>query len=125
MNNLAIEKEKKRIYAMLQSSNVSQNKIDALESIIDECSFMRYKLDEAKEKIKSSNVVIPYDNGGGQKGLRENPLFKGYEALFKTYMVGMDKIIATLPKDEQAEEIATSQNDNVLELVRSMHKESV
>jgi hypothetical protein len=66
--------------------------------------------------------VVAYDNGGGQKGIRENPLFKGYENLWRSYMAGMSKIIDCLP-----DEIATVESEvvnkpkTVLELVRNRH----
>ena len=43
---------------------------------------------------------MPYDNGGGQRGIRENPAFKGYESLWKAYMQGMNRILDTLPPEQ-------------------------
>lgn len=47
--------------------------------------WMADKLAEARRVIASSSVVIPYDNGGGQKGVRKNPAFEGYNALLSQY----------------------------------------
>lgn len=116
-----IETEKKRIYELLDRAGVKDSRRDALEVVIDSCAFMRVKLEDCQDAIKTSNVVIPYDNGGGQKGLRENPLFKGYEALHKSYLLGLDKIMAVIPKD--AENAYTSFIDdanNTIELVKSL-----
>lgn len=123
MSEIAIDKEKKRIYSILENANVSDNRIASLETIIEECAFMRHKLNVAKKDIRESSIVIPYDNGGNQRGIRENPLFKGYESLLKSYLLALDRIISVLPKEEQNE--LKKDNDNVLELVRSMHKEIV
>ena len=95
----------------------------ALESVIENTAWMRVKLDDTRESIKGSGVAIPYNNGGGQKGIRENPLFKGYQSLWKSYMSGMETIIACLPKDDgKALENAPESPKTVLELVRTKYQ---
>lgn len=118
-----ITNEVDRIKELLIDAGVKQKKLDALEPIIENTAWMRLKLDETRETIKTSSVVIPYDNGGGQKGLRENPLFKGYEALFKSYMQGMGKILDCLPKESpEIQEEYVNQPKTMLELVREKHR---
>lgn len=46
---------------------------------------MAYALDREGHRIETEPLVIPYDNGGGQSGVRENPAYKQYEALSKQY----------------------------------------
>ena len=115
--------EANRLKSLLFDCEVSQLYIDLLSTTIENTAWMKVKLDEAREAIKTSNVVIPYDNGGGQKGLRENPLFKGYESLFKAYMSGMRQILDVLPdtaKNVKKEEIEKPKT--MLELVREKHR---
>lgn len=119
---LALE-ESERIKALLIECGVSDTYINMLLPVIENTSWMKVKLDEAREKIKTSSVVIPYDNGGGQTGLRENPLFKGYESLFKSYMGGLKQIMDAMP--EQAFDVKEAELEKpktMLELVRSKHK---
>ena len=114
--------EEQRIISLLFSCHVSQERVDALKAIIENTAWMKAKLDEAREAIKNTSVAIPYDNGGGQTGIRENPLFKGYEALWKSYMAGMNVIMSQLPQkvvEKEAEEIETPKT--VLQLVRAKH----
>lgn len=112
-----------RIKEILTESGVKQKKIDALESVIENVAWMRFKLTDTREKIKESSVVIPYDNGGGQTGLRENPLYKGYESLWKSYMAGMGRILDCLPQEKVIqEEEKVEKPATVLELVRNKHK---
>ena len=47
--------------------------------------WMESKLANAREVIGKSSVAIPYDNGGGQRGIRKNPAFDGYNALMASY----------------------------------------
>lgn len=115
--------ESERIKALLVECGVSDTYINMLLPVIENTSWMKVKLDEAREKIKTSSVVIPYDNGGGQTGLRENPLFKGYESLFKSYMGGLKQIMDAMP--EQAFDVKEAELEKpktMLELVRSKHK---
>ena len=115
--------EAERLKSLLFNFNVSEDMVGLLEDVINNTAWIKVKLDEAREAIKTSNVVIPYDNGGGQKGLRENPLFKGYESLLKSYMGGMKQILDVLPK--QAADVKDAEMEKpqtMLELVRSKHK---
>ena len=115
--------EKQRLTSLLFSCNISKSRISVLESVIDNTAWMKAKLDETREQIKNTSVAIPYDNGGGQKGIRENPLFKGYEGLWKAYMSGMSKILDELP--EEAAKVVVEDEvkpKTVLEMVRERHK---
>lgn len=122
-NNKEAAKEKKRIVKLLKDGGVSERRLSALAPIIEHTSWMKVKLDSTIEAIKQSQVAIAYDNGGGQKGIRENPLFKGYEGLWRSYMAGMKEILAALPEEQaKEEEEKIEEPRNVLELVRSKHK---
>lgn len=115
--------EVERLTGLLYDAEVSERRIKSLSSVIENTAWMKIKLDDARDAIKGSNVVIPYDNGGGQSGIRENPLFKGYESLFKTYMQGMDRILSALPAEKVKEvEQEIEKPKTVLELVRNKHK---
>lgn len=115
--------EIERITALLEEYGISDKRIKALSTIIENTAWMKVKLDDAREAVKTSNVVIPYDNGGGQSGIRENPLFKGYEALWKSYMAGMSKILDCLPSEQaQVEVEAVETPKTMLELVRDRHR---
>ena len=117
--------EAKRLNDLLFSCNISEARIDALEAVIENTAWMKAKLDETRETIKNTAVAIPYDNGGGQTGIRENPLYKGYSALWKSYMAGMNVILGTLPKEtveDEADKIETPKT--VLQLVRDKHRKN-
>lgn len=117
------KKEERRIKDLLSGSGVSANKMKLLEPIILNTAWMKAKLDDARDAIKNSNIVISYDNGGGQKGLRENPLFKGYESLWRSYMAGMSRIIDSLPEEAAHDlEEEAEQPKTMLELIRNKHK---
>lgn len=115
--------ETKRLRGLLLKANTSDESMKMLEPIIENVAWMKIKLDAARELIKDSDLVIEYDNGGGQSGIRENPLFKGYEALWKAYMQGMSKILEYLPADVVKETVPEAERPkNMLELVRKKHE---
>lgn len=113
--------EKQSLSALLFSCGVSKERVDALQDVITNVEWMREKLDDARAKIAGSSVAIPYDNGGGQTGIRENPLFKGYSSLWKSYISGLQIIMAALPKGT---EIAPEADEpkTVLQIVRNRKK---
>ena len=59
---------------------------------------MKSKLDDARTAIGEDGITVEYDNGGGQTGVRENPAFRAYEALWKTYLSGLDALLKLLPE---------------------------
>lgn len=65
------------------------------------------KLRETRETIDENQMapVIPYDNGGGQTGLRRNPLYDAYNSLFAQFARGcaqLDAILDDLPAQSSA-----------------------
>ena len=114
--------EKQRLTALLFDCGVRKARVDALDAVVTNTAWMKAKLDETRDMIKNTQVAIPYDNGGGQSGIRENPLFKGYESLWKSYMAGMNVITAAMPPAEverEADKIETPKT--VLQLVKARH----
>lgn len=57
---------------------------DARE-LSDNILFMRSRLKETRIGLEGQPVVIPYDNGGGQTGIRANPAYTEYEKLLRAY----------------------------------------
>lgn len=116
--------EYNRISDILIDVGVSNKRRELLEPIIVNTAWMKAKLDDSREAIKNSQIVISYDNGGGQKGIRENPLFKGYESLWKSYITGMGKILESVPDDtELLSEVEEEAPKTILQIVRSKHRE--
>lgn len=110
--------EIKRLKNLYETNGVQKELSSAMNALINNVAWMKVKLDEGRALMEGASIVIEYDNGGGQKGMRENPLFKGYEALFKTYMSGMSKLLDEIPKAE-AEVTPKETTRSALELVKS------
>lgn len=115
-------KEKSRLKRLLKRAKTPENKMQILIPVIENTAWMKVKLEDARTEIEDENLTCEYDNGGGQKGERENPKMKAYEALWKSYMAGMKTIVDALPegKAEIAKEIEKPKT--ALELIRNKHQ---
>lgn len=120
MDKRIVTAEKKRLIALLNRAEVPTQQQDVLAPVIDNMAWQRLKLDEAREEMQDASIVCHYDNGGGQEGERENPIFKAYINLWRAYMIGLDKFTSYLPKELQ-EEAAAGAVD-VLAQVKAMKK---
>ena len=70
---------------------------EALE-LAESVLFMAGKLKEAREAMKDEELIIPYDNGGGQMGIRENPHFTAFEKLITTYTKSLRQLSEIVEK---------------------------
>ncbi len=76
-----------------------------VETLLKNLKFMEKKLKETLPKMKEADIVIPYDNGGGQTGMRENPAFIAYEKLLAKYEKTLS-ILAGIIGEEHAAEVS-------------------
>ena len=120
MDKRKVRAEKKRLIALLERAEVPKQQQEVLAPVIDNISWQRIKLEETMLQMQEESVICEYQNGGGQSGIRENPIFKAYVNLWRAYMVGLDKYTSYLPKELQ-EEVA-GQVVDVLAQVRAMKK---
>lgn len=74
---------------------------EALE-LAESVLFMAAKLEESREAMKNEPLVIPYDNGGGQAGIRENPHYTAFEKLMATYTRSLDQLAKIIEKGSQS-----------------------
>ena len=120
MDKKRVENEHKRLEALLDRADVPTQQRDVLAPVIDNMAWQRIKLDEAREEMQDASIVCEYNNGGGQSGTRENPIFKAYINLWRAYMVGLEKFTSYLPKELQEE--AAGDTISVLEQVKRLKK---
>lgn len=73
-----------------------ENVRDRARELAENVLWMEVKLANAREVIGRSSVAIPYDNGGGQKGIRKNPAFDGYNSLMSSYTKALKQLCEML-----------------------------
>jgi len=66
--------------------------------LVDDLTFQKKKLEETRLGLENSPLVIAYNNGGGQAGIRRNPGFDAYNALVKTYLQTLNALQEILGK---------------------------
>ena len=81
-----------------------------VETLARQVQAMAAKLEETQKLMKDEPLITVYDNGGGQKGTRENPYYPAYEKLLGVYL----KSLAML--DDLMGEHAPSITDTLDEL---------
>lgn len=118
MDENKVLNEEKRLIDILDRCGVSDRDRDVLAPVIDNLAWMAAKLDETRKEIGFEAVAIPYDNGGGQSGIRENPLYKGYVNLWRAYLAGFEKLAAYLPEEERQE--AVKEERSLIDVVKGM-----
>jgi hypothetical protein len=116
-------KERNRLKRLLKAADVEDWKIQTLHQVIENTAWMSVKLEDTRQEIREAEVTVPYDNGGGQSGVRQNPIFQGYESLWKAYMAGMTQILtaAGVKKDQKSEKLKPR---SVIQLVRSNQRQA-
>lgn len=78
-----ITQEENRLLELFKNATDTEKKI-ALPSIKN-LAFMRIQLEELQDEITSNGAIERYDNGGGQKGLKQSTALQSYNNLIKSY----------------------------------------
>lgn len=69
--------------------------IELAENVV----FMAHKLKETRDSMGKTPLIVRYDNGGGQSGYRENPVFKAYNSMVARYGAALQELIAIVGED--------------------------
>lgn len=111
--------EVRKLVKLLKESGVPETKIKCLEPTVQNLAWMKVKLDDARALIGEESITVGYNNGGGQSGIRENPAYKAYEALWKNYSAGLNALLGQLPDKATARIMDTdSKPVNALMIVK-------
>lgn len=70
---------------------------EALE-LAETVVFMAKKLEESRKIMVNEPLVIEYDNGGGQCGIRENPHYTAFEHLLASYNKALRQLTEIVEK---------------------------
>lgn len=81
---------------------------DLVRPLVIEAAWTEQRLADARRLIGTSDIVVPYDNGGGQEGVRRNPAYDGYSALAKTYVAYLKQLETMTGAQVSGDDEATS-----------------
>lgn len=82
-------------------SSAPENVRDRAYRLAENVLWMEIKLAEARAMIGDSSLVVGYDNGGGQKGIRRNPAFDAYNALLSSYTKALKQLCVMVGVQEE------------------------
>lgn len=94
--------EVKRLQGLTKDA-IPTTQRDVAMPLIHNLAWQKVKLDEARHDLMGESLFVPYDNGGGQSGIREHPGFVAYNKLFTTFSRGIKQLIDLM--DYEAGEI--------------------
>ncbi len=66
-----IRKEKERIEEIFK--NIDKNKLNFVMTLIERLAWLNVAVKNLEKNIDEKGTTIPYDNGGGQSGIKDNP----------------------------------------------------
>lgn len=111
------------IMQTLIDAGVSEARCKTIAPVVQNCEWMRERLDIMRAELEDEPLIVEYTNGNGITSDRENMLFAAYEKMWKAYMLGMAKVLDALPKETQiAAEDDELKPTNVLEFMRSKRR---
>lgn len=117
------KKEQNRLNRCLKKAGVDTARLEVVKPVVEHVSWMYVKLCEAKDQMADEPIMVEYDNGGGQTGVRENPIFKAYESLWKSYLSGVKVMTEALPGVDSSELAEKDvKPDNVLSMVKAKRR---
>lgn len=106
----------------LTASGIKDEVLVALDPSLKNLATMANKLEDLRKIIEAEPAVIDYDNGGGQQGKRENPSYKAFEALWKSYLSGMNSLIKIMDTDSAPQE-EKQESKTALQLILNKHRQ--
>lgn len=85
------QSELKRLQSLTKDS-IPKSLRDVAMPLLHNLAWQKVKLDEARRDLMGERLFVPYDNGGGQSGIREHPGFVAYNKLFTTFSRGIKQL---------------------------------
>ena len=74
------------------TQGVDKTKHPNVVSLAENVLFMADRLKETMKDIGEQPITVEYDNGGGQKGTRKNPIYEAYTSLFNQFNAGLKRL---------------------------------
>ena len=66
-----------------------KGKTENIDVLLEQLNLMAQRLLVEGARIPAEELVVWYDNGGGQSGTRENPFYPAYEKLLASFLKTM------------------------------------
>jgi len=98
------ERKKKEIVRLKRLfKDISKEKIDTVNSLIENAAFMTIQLEDLQKVITENGVISEYQNGANQWGTKKSPEIEVYNVMIKNQMSIIKQLTDLLPKEIQKE----------------------
>lgn len=115
-------RERNKLQKLLKETTPERAKV--LKPVCENVGFMKARLDLAQAELEGQDLVIEYQHGKDQTGVMENPIFRAYEGLFRSYIAGLGKILDSLPPAKASHAAAQEPKKTQLALIMAKREAS-
>lgn len=105
---MAVPKNRRNVIVkILRAQGIPEEQVKLLGPTIDHIVWLEEKMDQGRTLIASSAIVVPYDNGGGQQGIRRNPAYEAIHRMTSSYNATMKTLEDVIRMYAEADTDAT------------------
>lgn len=73
---------------------------DQVVTLYDSVRLLEKQVKKANKQLPDEELIVEYNNGGGQSGTRENPIYPAYEKLLASYIKALEALRTYLGEEE-------------------------
>ncbi len=105
-DRLAAQEEVVKKLTPLIEAATSEPKREIIRILIHKIAYLNTFIEELAKDTRKSGVVVQYDNGGGQSGIRVHPAAQIYTQYMKTLHASIKQLEPFLPDDAISDELS-------------------
>ena len=94
----AIRKEKNRLLKVFRE--IDKNKLEFVKKQIDNLAYLNLLAEQLRRSISVNGTTCGWDNGGGQKGVKDNPDVRNLISVQKNIVSITNQLIDLVPKQK-------------------------
>lgn len=91
-----IRKEKNRLMKVFKE--IDKNKLEFVKKQIDNLAYLNLLAEQLRRSISVNGTTCGWDNGGGQKGVKDNPDVRNLISVQKNIVSITNQLIDLVPK---------------------------
>lgn len=111
-----------RLKRTLKGVGMSAEELAASAELIQNVGFLEDRLYNARIDMAEEPLVVAYDNGGGQQGVRKNPAYEVYTKLYSSYIAGVRTLLERLPVTMPVEIVADTSLQAKRDVIASLRQ---
>lgn len=106
---MLIKKEKNKLKKIFKE--IDENKLKFVMTLIDRLAWLNVSVKELEDNIDKNGTTIPYDNGGGQSGIKDNPDVKTLIQYTRNITTITKQLVDLVPADRKESKLDQLMNE--------------